>query len=525
MGSMNVATFLAKSAARFPDRAAIVYDDVEISFAEFYRRALSLGGALLAKGLVKGDRVVFAMDNRPEVLETLYGCFAAGLVVVPLNARLHPVEMAYIANQSGARAMLHGPGFEAPLDEHWDAFPGIEHRIGISPTGDIGDYVDLVSGEHALAGPVEVEATDPSWLFYTSGTTGFPKGATWTHRSTRVMIMNWLADVMPFSGDDVVVHCAPLSHGSGIVALPAIARGATTVVLSAASFSPANLFEHVQRLGATYIAFMAPTQIVKCLDEITPGDYDLSTLKMVCYGGAPIYVEHIKKAVRDYGPIWVQIFGQGETPMTATVLPAAEHARFVEDDDPRLGSAGYPRTDVEVLVVDEDDHPLPPGQAGEICVRGDVVMAGYWGNEQATAEALRGGWLHMGDVGMFDEHGYLHLLDRTKDVVISGGNNVYPREVEEVLITHPEVHHVVVVGVPDDYWGEAVRAVVVPEPGTAPDPKDLIAYCGTRMAGYKKPKAVDFVEELPVSAYGKVLRREVRARYWGDRERAVAGGR
>ena len=525
MPAMNVATFLTKSAARFPERAAIVYDDVEVTFAEFHRRALSIGGALLAKGLEQGDRVVFAMSNRPEVLETIYACFAAGLVVVPLNARLHPVEMAYIAQQSGARVLLHGPDFEAPLDEHWAEFPGIEHRIGVDCSERVGDYADLLTGEHALAAPVEVEATDPCWLFYTSGTTGFPKGATWTHRSTRVMVMNWLADVMPFQGDDVVVHCAPLSHGSGIVALPAIARGATTVILSAASFSPANLFEHVQRLRATYIAFMAPTQIVKCLDEVDPADYDLSSLRMVCYGGAPIYVEHLKRAVRDYGPIWVQIFGQGETPMTATVLPAAEHARFVEDDDPRLGSAGYPRTDVEVVVVDADDQPLPPGQAGEICVRGDVVMAGYWGNEEATSEALRGGWLHMGDVGTFDEHGYLHLLDRTKDVIISGGNNVYPREVEEVLITHPEVHHVVVVGVPDDYWGEAVRAVVVPEPGTSPDPKGLIAYCGTRMAGYKKPKAVDFVAELPVSAYGKVLRREVRSRYWGDRERAVAGGR
>lgn len=522
---MNVATLLAKSATKQPDRAALRYDDVETSYAELHRRALSIGGELLARGLVAGDRVVFAMHNRPEVLEVIYGCFAAGLVVVPLNARLHPLEMAYIAKSSGARAFVHGPEFEGPLDEHWTEFAGVEHRIGLDCSAALTPYAPLLNSDHALTAPVKVEATDPCWLFFTSGTTGFPKGATWTHRSTLVMIMNWLADVMPFGGEDVVLHCAPLSHGSGIVALPAIARGATNVILSSASFDPNNLFEHVQRLRVTYIAFMAPTQIVKTLDEVDPSAYDLSTLKMVCYGGAPIYVEHIKKAVQDYGPIWVQIFGQGEAPMTATVLPAAEHEALARDDDPRLGSAGFARTDVEVRIVDADDNPLPPGQPGEICVRGDVVMASYWGDPEATAEALRGGWLHMGDVGMFDEHGYLHLLDRTKDMIISGGNNVYPREVEEVLITHPSVHHVVVVGIPDDYWGEAVHAVVVVEPGTSPTPAELIAHCGTRLAGYKKPKAVDFVDELPVSAYGKVLRREVRARYWGDRERAVAGGR
>lgn len=521
---VNVASQLQKSAARFGDRVALKYDEIETTYAQFYARALALGGELRARGLDKGDRVCLAMNNRPEVLEVIYGCFAAGLVIVPMNARLHPVEMAYIAKSSGARALVHGPDFEGPLDEHWSEFGGIEHRFGVDCTEKITPYAELIAGDNALAAPIEVSPDDPSWLFFTSGTTGFPKGATWTHRSTIAMIMNWLADVMPFQGDDVVVHCAPLSHGSGIVALPAIARGATTVILSTASFDPNALFRCVQDLRATYIAFMAPTQIVKALEEVTPADYDLSSLKLVCYGGAPIYVEHLKKAVREFGPIWVQIFGQGETPMTTSVLPAREHAWFVETDDPRLGSAGWTRTDIEVQIVDENDNPLPPGEAGEICVRGDVVMAGYWDNPEATAEALRGGWLHMGDVGMFDEHGYLHLLDRTKDMIISGGNNVYPREVEEVLITHPSVNGVCVVGIPHDYWGEAVHAVVVAEPGTSPTAEELQAYCATKMAGYKKPKSIDFIEALPVSAYGKVLRREVRAPYWEGRGRAVAGG-
>lgn len=521
---MNVASFLTQSAVRFPDRTALQYDDGEVTYAEFHRRALSIGGELLARGLEKGDRVAFAMQNRPEILEVIYGCFAAGLVVVPMNARLHATEMAYIVRQSGAKVLVHGPDFEAPLDEHWEEFPGVLHRFGVECGGSITAFEELLGGNHMLTEPVDVDPTDPCWLFYTSGTTGFPKGATWTHRTVRVLVMNYLADVYNITEDDVLIHCAPLSHGSGIVALPAVARGAKNVVMSNPSFDPRVLFAEVQRLGVTHIAFMAPTQIVKCLDEVDESMYDLSTLRAVCYGGAPIYVEHLKQAVRRFGPIWAQIFGQGECPITATVLPTGDHARFAATDDPRLGSAGFARTDVEVRVVDEYDKFLPPGQQGEIVVRGDIVMAGYWGDKEATEETLRNGWLHMGDVGMFDEHGYLHLLDRTKDVIISGGNNIYPREVEEVLITHPSVHHVVVVGVPDPYWGEAVRAVVVPEPGSEATAEALMDYCGTKMAGYKKPKAVDFVEELPVSAYGKVLRREVRERYWAGRSRAVAGG-
>lgn len=521
---MNVASFLAKAAQRFPERPALQYDDEVTSYEEFYRRALALGGSLRQLGLAKGDRVAFAMQNRPEILEVIYGCFAAGLVVVPMNARLHALEMAYIVEQSGAKVLIHGPDFESTLDEHWDQFAGVEHRFGVDTTEAVASYASLLGGDGALAEPVDVESTDPCWLFYTSGTTGFPKGATWTHRTVRVLVMNYLADVYDITEDDVLIHCAPLSHGSGIVALPAIARGANNIIASNPSFDPVALFGEVERRGVTHIAFMAPTQIVKCLDEVDETKFDLSGLKAVCYGGAPIYVEHLKHAVKRFGPIWVQIFGQGECPITATVLPARDHVRFAETDDLRLGSAGFARTDVEVRIVDEGGNFVPQGQQGEIVVRGDIVMAGYWGDEAATAEALRNGWLHMGDVGMFDEHGYLHLLDRTKDVIISGGNNIYPREVEEVLITHPQVHHVVVVGVPDPYWGEAVRAVVVAEPDASPTAEELIAFCGTRMAGYKKPKAIDFVDELPVSAYGKVLRREVRERYWDGQSRAVAGG-
>jgi acyl-CoA synthetase (AMP-forming)/AMP-acid ligase II len=521
---VNAATFLTKSAVRFPDRVAVQYDEKTWTYPQFADRVLWLGGELLARGLRRGDRVAFAMNNRPEILETIYACFAAGLVVVPMNARLHPLEMAYIVSNSGARALVHGPEFQAGIDEHIDEFGGLTHRIGVDCTDALLAYDELMTGAHALAAPVAVEPEHPSWLFYTSGTTGRPKGATWTHRTIAVVTMNYLADVYPIGHDDVMLHVAPLSHGSGIVALPGVARGARQIIANTPSFSPEAVFDHVQRFGVTHIAFMAPTQIVKCVEEFRPGSFDLGSLRSVCYGGAPIYVEQLKRAIELFGPVWVQIYGQGECPITATVLPADEAARFARDDDPRLGSAGFTRTDVEVAVVDEAGAPCKPGESGEIVVRGDIVMSGYWEQPEATAEALRDGWLHTGDIGSFDETGYLYLLDRSKDVVITGGNNVYPREVEEVLISHPEVASVVVVGIPDDYWGEAVHAVVVPTPGTSPDAETLITFCARRLAGYKKPKSVDFVSELPTSAYGKILRREVRARYWGDRDRAVAGG-
>jgi acyl-CoA synthetase (AMP-forming)/AMP-acid ligase II len=513
-----------KSATRFPHRPALQQGDRITTYANFAQRALALGGSLLDSGLRTGDRVAVAMNNRPELLETIYGCFAAGLIVVPINARLHPLEMAYITSNSDARAFIHGPEFEAPLKAHSTEFASIPLRIGVDCSPLLPDFEELATGAQELERPVDAPAETPCWLFYTSGTTGRPKGATWTHRTVSVVVMNYLADVYPVSEHDVMLHVAPLSHGSGVVALTGVARGAHQVILDAPSFSPAAVFESVERFGVTHIAFMAPTQIIKCVDEYVRDSRDLSSLRAVCYGGAPISLEKLKQAIDTFGPVWVQIYGQGECPMTATVLPAHEHARFAALEDPRLGSAGFPRTDVEVRVVDHEDRPCPPGVAGEIVVSGDVVMRGYWDQPEETADVLRGGMLHTGDVGAFDETGYLFILDRIKDVIITGGNNVYPREVEDVLLTHPDVSDVVVVGIPDAYWGEAVHAVVVPTAGTRPTAAALITHCGERIAGYKKPKSIEFVDELPMNAYGKVLRREVRQRYWEHRDRVVAGG-
>lgn len=522
---MNTATFLSKVAQQRPDQVAIRYGQQSETYAEFYARSLALGGNLLERGLRHGDRVAFAMANHPAILETLYGCFAAGLVVVPINARLHPKEMAYIVSNAGARALLHGPEYQDGIQRCARDFAGLELRVCTAPAAGAEDYEALLENTHALDRPVDVAPTDASWLFYTSGTTGRPKGATWTHRTIRVMAMNYLADVYNIRGGEVVLHAAPLSHGGGIVSMPAVARGAEQIILDTPSFEPRELFKLIQQHRASHIAFLAPTQVVRMLEEYVPGEYDLHSLKAICYGGAPILVEHLKRALTTFGPVFAQIYGQGEAPITMTGLSTSAHADLLATDDPRLGSAGIVRTDVEVRVVDADDQELPPGEAGEVVARGDVVMQGYWDNPEATAETLRGGWLHTGDIGMFDDRGFLFLLDRAKDMIISGGNNVYPREVEEVIIRHPAVNTVVVLGIPDDYWGEAVHAVVVLEEGESVTAQEIISHCARHLAGYKKPKGVDFVAELPVSGYGKILRREVRARYWSDQEgRQIGGG-
>lgn len=521
---MNSCIFLQKAARLRPDQPALVHGDESISYRDFYARALTIGGNLLARGLRSGDRVAFCMANSPRILETVFGCFAAGLVVVPINARLHAREIAYIVSNSGARMLVHGPEYQDGIVEYRSEFVGLEQCICLETAPGASHYDELLDPASRLPAPVEVDATDPCWLFYTSGTTGRPKGATWTHRTVRVVIMNYLADVYSIQPGEVVLHAAPMSHGSGIVALPAVARAATNVVSDSRSFEPKRLFAQIQDLRVSHIAFLAPTQIIKMLEEYEPGEFDLSSLRAICYGGAPIYVEHLRNAISAFGPVFAQIYGQGEAPITITGLNAAEHARLLAAGDSRIGSAGTVRTDVEARCVDENDVEVPPGQAGEIVVRGDIVMQGYWSNPEATAETMRNGWLHTGDIGMFDENGYLFLLDRAKDMIISGGNNVYPREVEEVIVQHPAVATVVVFGIPHEYWGEAVHAVVVLESGASATEQEIIDHCGRSMAGYKKPKSVEFRDALPVSGYGKVMRREIRESYWKGYDGRIGGG-
>ena len=521
---MNSFAFLDKAARQYPNRAALVHGDVVWSYREFRGRALAIGGNLRALGCKPGDRIAFCLANSPAILEIIYGCFAAGLVAVPINARLHAREIAYIVQNSEARALIYGAEYQDSIAAHSEGFAGLDLRICISPMDGALPYSALLETDESLSSSETVDAEAICWLFYTSGTTGRPKGAIWNHRMLRVVVMNYLADVYNIQPGETVLHAAPMSHGSGIVALPAIARGATNMIFTSVSFDPKALFSTIQNSKVSHIAFLAPTQIIKMLEAFTPNEFDLSSLKAICYGGAPFYVEHLRRAMETFGPVFAQIYGQGEAPITITGLNANMHAALLKTNDPRIGSAGQIRTDVEAMCVGENDRPLGPNEIGEVVVRGDMVMPGYWRDPAATDEALRGGWLHTGDVGYFDDLGFLFLLDRAKDMIISGGNNVYPREVEEVIIQHPGVASVVVCGVPHAYWGEAVHAVIVTKAGVSLTAEEVIAHCARHIAGYKKPKSIDFVDSLPVNAYGKIMRREVRERYWQGLSGRIGGG-
>ncbi len=489
-----------------------VGEHVHADWATFAARTAAVAAGLCDEfGLSPGDRVAMFMSNRPEYLEALFAIWHAGLVAVPVNARLHRDELAYILEDSGTMVVVTDDDHAADVE----ALVGTVSSLQALVAAPGERWERLASSPPAPL--VDRRPADAAWLFYTSGTTGRPKGATLTHHNLLMMSLSHLADIDSVLPDDSVLHAAPLSHGSGMYALPHVARGAVNVVPQSTSLDGAELLSLLERWpGMSF--FAAPIMVKRLAGDAAFAGADLANLKTIIYGGAPMYLSDLEEALGVFGPRLAQIYGQGETPMTITALTKADHA---DRGHPRwtnlLQSVGFARTDVEVRVVDEQDRELPAGEVGEVVVRGDVVMAGYWNQPDATSEALRGGWLHTGDIGSFDDGGFLTLRDRSKDLIISGGMNIYPREVEEALLRHPSVRAVSVVGRPDPEWGEAVVAFVVAEDGTVPPTTgELDQMCLDHIARFKRPKEYRFIDALPTNNYGKVLKRELRDRLRAD---------
>lgn len=498
---MNIAAFMVRAAQGWADRPAVAIGRTAIfSYGELARRVAALAGGLRQRyGIEPGARVAIFSKNCPEYLELLYAVWHAGGIVVPINAKLHGKECGYILAHSGASLCFVAPGAADDLA----AFAGAAQIVPIGGAA----YHSLIEAPGARM--AAVAADDPAWIFYTSGTTGRPKGATLSHRNLLAMSHCYLADVDPVSPWTALLHAAPMSHGSGLYALPHVMQAGCHVIPASGGFDVAEVYELIEAWPGLAF-FAAPTMVRRLVED--PLERDTRNLKAIIYGGGPMYLADCMAALTRFGGKMTQLYGQGETPMTITALDARQHdardhPRWID----RLQSVGVAQSAVEVRVVDADGAPLPPGETGEIVVRGDTVMIGYWNDPEATAAAIRDGWLWTGDHGSFDDDGFLTLKDRSKDVIISGGTNIYPREIEEVLLQHEGIAEVAVIARADAEWGEAVVAYVVSRTGGPIDAAKLDAFCAGHIARFKKPRYYRFVQDLPKNSYGKVLKRELRA--------------
>lgn len=509
--AMNLSALLSQTAALFPDRPGLIQGERAWTWRAIDERVDALVQALRSLGMKAGDKLLVQSRNNLALFESCWAAFRMGAVWVPTNFRLTPPEVAYLGSSSEAAVLLAEDCFGAHVDAVRAGSGHLQHviTIGTPRVGEHG-YEDLVAANlGAPSAMAEVSADHPLWYFYTSGTTGRPKAAVLTHGQMAFVVTNHLADLIPgTTEDDCSIAVAPLSHGAGIHALLNVARGAPTVLLPSDQLEPEVVWQLVERHRVSNL-FTVPT-IVKMLVEHPAVDaVDHSSLRYMVYAGAPMYRADQKRALQKLGPVLVQYFGLGEVTGCITVLPPAMHA--IDDSDPNanLGSCGRPRTGMEVAILDEHLQPLPPGTVGEICCRGPAVFAGYFNNPEATAKALRGGWFHTGDLGRMDARGLLYITGRESDMYISGGSNVYPREVEEVLLTHPDVAEVAVLGVPDQKWGEVGVAVVV---ATRPNltAQALLQHLEGRCAKYRWPRHVFFWESLPKSGYGKITKKDVR---------------
>ncbi|MGP8122578.1 MAG: class I adenylate-forming enzyme family protein [Xanthobacteraceae bacterium] len=503
---MNIAGWLAATARLSPAAPALLRGcDVEADYATFARRAASIAAGLFARGVAPGDRVALFLHNCTEYLECLYGIWWAGAVAIPINAKLHGREAAWICHDAAAKlAFVDRDGELSLTRERADADAGMQ-------------LVDVAGAEFAglrdhapTAEPVSREIDDLSWLFYTSGTTGRPKGVMLSNGNLIAMSLCYLADVDEVRPTDAVLYAAPLSHGAGLYNFIHVRMGCRHVVAPSGGFDADEVLTLARAIGPVSM-FAAPTMVKRLVGAAQARGETGEGLKTVIYGGGPMYLEDIKTALAVMGQRFVQIYGQGESPMTITALSRARHG---EVDHPRyaarLASVGTAQSAVALRVTGPDGRPCPAGSVGEIEVKGPPVMLGYWNNPQATSETLVDGWLRTGDVGSLDADGFLTLSDRSKDVIISGGTNIYPREVEEVLLGHPAVKEVSVIGAPDPEWGETVVACVVPNAGAVLDTAALDAYCLERIARFKRPKRYLELAELPKNNYGKVLKTALR---------------
>lgn len=503
---MNLARLLDASALSFPDRPAVsLADRLLYDYRAYGALAARLAGGLSAAGVRPGDRVLLAMSNNSDYLAVLFAVWRAGGVAAPANAKLHPREIAFMAADCGARLCIATPDLAEGLARE------LPPETCLVVHGE-ADWRRLAAAESASI--TDRAGDDLAWLFYTSGTTGRPKGAMLSHRNLLTMAVLYLADVDQLTPQDTHFHLAAQSHATGLFGLSHIAKATHQALPASGGFSPAEIAD-LLRVYENASFFVPPTSLRRLLRDPAFQAARIENIRTVLLGAAPVYAADLRAGYEALGSRLWNGYGQGESPCTITAMPKPLLAAAIQaGDEARMVSVGLARTGIDVRVVDAEGRPSPPGEVGEVCVRGDTVMAGYWALPDATAQALHDGWLHTGDLGALDAEGFLTLLDRAKDLVISGGSNIYPREIENVLLEHPSVAETAVIGVPDPEWGESVMALIVARDAGL-DVAELDALCLRRIARFKRPKHWRIVEALPKNSAGKVLKRELRATYAG----------
>jgi long-chain acyl-CoA synthetase len=507
---------------RYNGHTAVVYKDTRLTFSQMDARINRLSNGLLALGLAKGSKVAVLLDNSVESAASLFAIPRAGLTYVSLNARHSPREHVEILNDCEADALIVDEAFLGFLEPELSSVPNLKQVIvvGASRSGRL-TVDELVALQPDSTPAVEVdEDVDIERLQYTSGTTGQPKGVAWTFRIAYNVLANVLMNLdEPIGPSDVNLNSGPLTHAAGLMMMTYYSRGATNIILP--RFDEQEVLETIQRERVTSL-LLIPTMLYRLLMVPNLKSFDLTSVRRIWYGTAPMAVEKLTEGIRVFGHVFRQNYGMTEMAQPITYLGPEDHViDGTEIQTMRLSSAGRPAMGVEVKVADKDGAPVKPGEIGEILIRSNKLMKGYWKKPEETAEAFKDGWFHTRDMGTVDGDGYIYIMDRKSDMIISGGFNIYPREVEDVLMGHPGVAEAAVIGVPHEIWGEAVKAMVVLKQGVNLSEAQIIEHCKRNLAGYKKPTSVDFINEIPKNLYGKVDRRILKEPFWRGRDRWV----
>ncbi|QOZ23865.1 AMP-binding protein [Bradyrhizobium sp. CCBAU 51753] len=500
---------------KFKDRVAFKEYSRAVTFGELEIMIGRAVAALDSLGVRKGDAVAQIAGNATEAFAITAACYIQGYRSVPLQAASSINDHIYAVEDSEAVVVIVD-------DEHIRNGIEIKRALGDrvqvrsyqAENGDIGPFWTGISPKLPLTN--EVEPGDIVRLAYTGGTTGLPKGVMASSRSLATCTINYMA-AQPWESDIKYLCATPMSHGGGSIILPTLLKGGCTVLQQ--KFDPSEVIRAIEREGITRM-MAVPTMLYALLDHPNISKANLKSMRRILYGAAPISPARLREALAIFGPVFIQGYGQTEAPATILILSQEDH---LTGDDKRLESVGTPYPGVLVKLLNDDCKPVPQGEIGEICVRGPLVMSGYWKKPELTADALRGGWLHTGDLAYQDQQGYFFIVDRKKDMIISGGVNVYPKEVENALTTHPAVSAAAVIGVPDEKWGEAVKAIVVLRPSEKVSSEELIAFTKKLKGPVQAPKSVDFVEALPLTSLGKIDKKSLRAPYWKGVTRQVNG--